>query len=198
MKQTRHTVRGIFALLVIFPLFVQCKEQANKESGETNANNEANSECLPLAYVEVDSLLTHFDFYNQLVNNFENKIVKQQNTLSANYKKLENEVINFQQKAQTNAFLSPERELQERNRIQRMKDDLDKQAAQIDQEMTLENKLLRQQIADTLVLGIKEFNTPQKYQMIFASNDNSILYADARYNITGEVIEFLNRRFKTK
>ena len=198
MKQTKHTIGSIFALSVIIFLFVQCKEQTTKELGEANAGAEVNLEYLPLAYVELDSLSTHFEFYNRLVSDFEDKIVKQQNTLTSGYKKLENEIINYQQKAQANAFLTTERAQQEQNRIQRMKDDLDRKAAQMEQEMALENRLLMQQISDTLVLGIKEFNTPQKYHMIFAKSDNNILYADTRYNITNEIIEFLNKRFKVK
>jgi outer membrane protein len=111
---------------------------------------------------------------------------------------LQNEVINFQQKAQNNAFLSQERMLQEQNRIQRMKDDLDKQATQVEQELVLDNQLLQQQVSDTLVLGMKEFNNPQKYHLIFAKSGNNILYADAHYNITNQVIEFLNKRFKAE
>ena len=197
MKQTKHTIGGIIVLLIAIFLFVQCKNQAN-ETEKTGMTSEINSEVLPLAYVTVDSLIAHFEFYNQLVSKFEDKMVKHNNSLSAGYRKLENEVINFQQKAQTNAFLSQERALQEQNRIQRMKDDLEKQAAQMDKEMSLEQQLLQKQFTDSVVLGIKEFNTPQKYQMIFANSGNSILYADARYDITKEFIEFLNKRFKVK
>ena len=198
MKQTKHTIGGIFALSVITFLFVQCKEQTTKELGEANTGAEINLEYLPLAYVELDSISTHFEFYNQLMSEHEDKIVKEQNTLAAKYKKLENEFINFQTKVQSNAFLTTERAQQEENRIRRMQEDLEKQAAQIDRELTLQFQLMQQQISDTLVLGMKEFNTPQKYHLIFAKSGNNILYADANYNITSEVIEFLNKRFKTK
>ena len=196
MKQTLRTVSSISALLVTIFLFVQCKNQATKASEETSAINEINLEDFPFAYVEVDSLLVHFEFYNRLASKLEDKLVKHNNTLNAGYQKLENEFINFQQRVQNNAFLSQERAQQEQRRIQRMKDDLDKQAAQVEREIALENQLLQQQISDTLTLGMKEFNTPQKYLMIFAKSGNSILYADARHNITDEVIEFLNKRFK--
>jgi outer membrane protein len=198
MKQTKHAISSILALLITTFLFVQCKDQATKETGETNVAGGTDTEYLPLAYVEVDSLLAKFEFYNRLASNYEDKVSKHNSTLNAGYQKLQNEVINFQQKAQSNAFLSQERMLQEQNRIQRMKDDLDKQATQVEQELALDNQLLQQQISDSLVLGMKEFNTPQKYHMIFAKSGNSILYADAHYNITAQVVEFLNKRFKAE
>ncbi|MDR0541284.1 MAG: OmpH family outer membrane protein [Dysgonamonadaceae bacterium] len=198
MKQTKRAVSGIFTLLLITVLFVQCKDQATKEAGEATVASERDAEYLPLAYVDVDSLLAHFDLYNRLVSNFEDKASKHNSKLNADYQKLQNEVINFQQKAQNNAFLTQDRALQEQNRIQRIKDDLDKQAAQVEQDMALDSRLLQQQMTDSLVLGMKEFNNPQKYHMIFAKSGNSILYADAHYNITQEVIEFLNKRFKAE
>jgi outer membrane protein len=198
MKQTKQAVTGIFALLVITLLFVQCKNPSNTEANAVGETKSLDEGFLPLAYVDVDSLLAHFEFYNHLAGNYEDKVSKQNSSLNAGYQKLQNEVINFQQKAQSNAFLSQERMTQEQNRIQRMKDDLDKQAAQMEQELGLENQLLQQQISDSLVLGIKEFNTPQSFHMIFAKSGNSILYADAHYNITYQVIEFLNKRFKVE
>jgi outer membrane protein len=198
MKQTKRAISGILALLVTTSLFVQCKDQATKEAGEVNTPDETNAEYLPLAYVEVDSLLANFGFYNRLASTYEDKVSKHNSSLNAGYQKLQNEVINFQQKAQNNAFLSQERMLQEQNRIQRMKDDLDKQATRVEQELALDNQLIQQQIADSLILGMKEFNTPQKYHMIFAKSGNSILYADAHYNITEQVIIFLNKRFKAE
>ena len=197
MKQTKRTL-SICALLVTLFLFVQCKNQATNKSGEASAISESNPECLPLAYVEVDSLLAHFDFYNYLASDLEDKVVKYHSSINAGYQKLQNEVINYEKRMQSNAFLNQERIIQEQTRIQRMKDDLEKKAAQGEQELTLANQLLERQISDTLSLGMKEFNTPQKYFMIFAKSGNSILYADARHNITDEVIEFLNKRFKVQ
>jgi outer membrane protein len=189
---------GIVALMVTVFLFVQCKGQETKNAGEMNAIGESDTGQLPLAYVEVDSLLTHFEFYNRLASAYEDKAADMNAKLSKGYAKLQDEAINFQQKAQNNAFLSQERALQEQNRIQRMKEDLDKQATQVEQELALDTQLLQQQMSDSLVLGMKEFNTPPKYDMIFAKSGNSILYANAKYDITNEVIEFLNKRFKAE
>lgn len=191
-------MKGIVALMVITFLFMQCKEQATQETGEAAVVGESDLGSLPLAYVEVDSLLAHFDFYNRLAGAYEDKANSLNTKLNSGYQKLQSEVINFQQKSQTSAFLTPERAQQEQTRIQRMKDDLDKQAAQVEQELALDTQLLQQQLSDTLSLGMKEFNVPKKYHMIFAKSGNSILYADAQYDVTAQVVEFLNKRFKSE
>jgi outer membrane protein len=107
------------------------------------------------------------------------------------------EVLEYQQKAQNNAFLTRDRMEQEEARLQRKQRDLEQEAGQAEQELALERNIIQQQIADTLSSAMKKYNDPQKYQMIFTRSGNSnILYAAEVYDITQEVIEFLNARYK--
>jgi outer membrane protein len=199
MKKIKYSISGVFALAVVMLLFAQCKDKGTNTSGELGETSEVPILYLPVAYVDVDSLLINFDFYNKLVSAYEDKLSKQTASLNANYEKLQNEVIAFEQKARNNVFISQERMTQEHTRIQRMQQDIEKKAEQMQQELGLEQRLIQQQLTDSLTLGIKEFNTPQKYQMIFTKTGNStILYADPQYNITNDVIVFLNKRFKTE
>jgi outer membrane protein len=199
MKKIKPAILTITAFVAIILFFVQCNNKKIKTDGETDiSGNGATPSYLPVAYVDVDSLLHYFEFYNQLVSTYEAKLSKQNNSLNSSYQKFRSEVASFEQKAQNNAFLSPERMLQEQTRLQRMQQDLEKRATQMEQELALEQKLIQQKIADSLSVGIKEYNNPQKYQMIFTKTANStILYADEHYNITNEVVDFLNKRFKT-
>jgi len=198
MKKIKPAILKIVAFAAILLFFVQCNNKEIKTDGGTNApGSETISSYLPVAYVDVDSLLRHFDFYNQLISAYETKLSKQNSILNSNYQKFQSDVAAFEQKAQNNAFLSQERMLQEQTRLQRTQQDLEKKASQMEQELALEQKLIQQKFADSINVGIKEYNTPQKYQMIFTKTANStILYADEHYNITQEVTDFLNKRFK--
>ncbi|GHV10059.1 hypothetical protein FACS1894162_2410 [Bacteroidia bacterium] len=191
MKQ----VKVVWGLAIVTLLFVQCKD--NKSANNTGSSSLAAGQLLPIAYVDVDSVLTYFEFYNKLVSAYEDKLGARNNSINSGYQKLQNEAINFQQKAQNNAFLNQERMQQEQTRIQRMEQDLKNRAAQMEQELAVEQQLLQQQVSDTLKAGIKKFNTPQKYQMIFTKMGNTtLLYADERYDITKEVLEYLNQHIK--
>ncbi|MDR0683426.1 MAG: OmpH family outer membrane protein [Dysgonamonadaceae bacterium] len=197
MKKVKQIIRRAVVLAVVTLFFVQCSNKEIKTQDEVSVRNESLSQYLPVAYVDADSLLSQFNFYNRLISAYEDKLSKQNNSLNSSYQKLQSEMIGFQQKAQNNAFLSQERMMQEQTRIERMQQDLEKRAAQVEQELALEQKVIQQQLSDSLSLGIKEFNKPQKYQMIFTKTGNStILYADEHYNITNEVLEFLNKRFE--
>jgi outer membrane protein len=191
MRQTK-TILGLAAIVL---LFAQCKDDKGTTTGSDIQLTPG--EYLPIAYVDADSILLHFEFYNQLISAYEDKLTKNNASFSAGYQKLQNEAINFQQKLQNNGFASQDRVTQEQNRIQRMEEDLKKRAAQMEQELALEQQSIQQRLSDTLRVGIKAYNTPQKYQMILTKTGNStILYADDHYNITKEVVDFLNKKFK--
>jgi outer membrane protein len=196
MENTRRSMKRTLTFAVVILFFIQCGNKEIKTSKEVIAGNDTTFSYLPIAFVDIDSLINHFDFYNGLANAYETKVSKQNASFNSSYQKFQSEVDNFNQKAQNNAFLSEERLLQEQTRLQRMKLDLEKKASQVEQELALEQKLIQQRLSDSLQIGIKEFNNPQKYQMILTKAGNSILYADERYNITNDVIEFLNKRFK--
>ncbi|MDL2224085.1 OmpH family outer membrane protein [Bacteroidales bacterium OttesenSCG-928-M06] len=200
MKSTKCIVNGIMVMATLVLVFSQCaNNKAETAPVETISTTENLPQYLPIAYVDQDSMFTHFDYYNSLIGSLENKISKQRTNLNNDYQKFQKEVVDYQQKRQNNAFLSQERIIQEETRLERMQQDLEKKTAQIEQELALEQRVIQQQISDSLTIGIAEFNNPQKYQMILTKSGNQmVLYADEHYNITNEVIEFLNKRFKSE
>jgi len=200
MKQTKFSLAGICTFSVLALLFFcQCNKNTTTSDTAISDADSTLSVALAMAYVDTDSLLLYFDYYTQLVNTFEERLSKRKSSLNSGYQKLQNEAVMFQQKVQNNAFLTQERYSQEQTRLQRMEEDLRTKAAQIEQEMEVEQRSMQQKLTDSLNVGIREFNTPQKYQMIFTKTGNStILYADEKYNITDEVLEFLNKRFKVE
>jgi outer membrane protein len=112
---------------------------------------------------------------------------------------LNKDYIDFQQKAQMNAFISQERQAQEQNKLVSKKQDLDALADQIDKEMSAERQKVSIQVQDTIISVLKQFNNPKKYQLILSnSGTDNILYADTTYDITKEVIDFLNARLPSK
>ena len=197
MKKIKYSICGVLTLAVVMLFFAQCKDKGTNTAGAVVEITEISTQFLPVAYVDIDSLLINFNFYNKLVSTYEDKLSKQTASLNASYERLQNEVIAFEQKMRNNAFLTQERATQEHTRIQRMEQDITRRAEQMQQELGLEQRLIQQQLSDSLTEGIKDFNTPQKYQMIFTKTGNStILYADPHYNITNEVVDFFNKKFK--
>ena len=86
--------------------------------------------------------------------------------------------------------------MQEEKRLVGMQEDLEKFAAQVQRELAIEEAGMQQQLHDTITVALREFNIPKKYEIIFSNvGTDNILYADDSYDITAEIIEFLNNRY---
>ena len=198
MKKSNYFINGIFILAVTGLFFLQCtgKDSNTKHAGPVAVGADSAGYHLPVAYVRTDSLLPKYKYFNDLNETLIKKAEDKKLDLNKKADRWSKDVADFQQKAQMNAFISRERQDQEQDRLLRQKQDLDNQAAQADKEMQTEQMKMIQLIQDTIISALKQFNTPKKYELIFSnSGTDNILYADDSYDITNEVLEFLNARY---
>jgi outer membrane protein len=103
---------------------------------------------------------------------------------------LQSEFQDFQRKVTNNAFLTRERAEQEQQRLLKKQQELEAYDNRLTQE------LLTEQLRDSLVAQLKIFNQDKQFQIIFSNigNDNILLSEDA-YDITAELILFLNKNY---
>ncbi len=106
-------------------------------------------------------------------------------------------MLEFQRKYENNAFLSPERAQQEHNNLTKRQQDLQVQAERIQQDFAVEQMKMNQQMTDTVVAALKDFNKDHQYQVIFnnAGGNSTILLAEDAFDITVEVTAYLNNRY---
>ena len=151
---------------------------------------------LPIAYINVDSLLLNYEFAKDLNEELIRKTEDARMTLNGQAADLEKEVNDFQRKLQTNAFLSEERAQQEANRLQKKKDALDQQNVKMQQDLAQQQAQMNARLGDSIRNFLTEYNAVKKYEMIFSNTmyDN-ILIDFPRYDITAEVLQLLNARY---
>jgi len=196
MKQLKTIVNGILTVTVA-ALLVQCngKDGANGP-GAGPAFSDSLSFRLPVAYIRTDSLLNNYNFSKDINEQMMKEIEDQRINLYQRQQKLQKEAEEFERKVQMNAYISQERAQQEYTRINRQQDELKQYADRIQQEFAAKQAGLQQQLQDTILSQIKAFNTPKKYEMIFSNiGSDNFFYIDEKYDITAEVIEFLNSRY---
>ncbi len=195
MMKTLTLAMRTIALIAISILMVQCGNQQPAANASTD-NSEApvlTGNKLPIAYINVDSLLSKYNYAKDLN---EKAITKQENArLSINEKArvLQNEQEDFQRKYQNNAFLSPERAQQEYQRLEKKAADLQEYAARLENESLMEQQKMMMQMNDSIISFINEYNAEKKFEVIF--NNASTLYINPEYDITNEVVEMLNKRY---
>jgi Outer membrane protein len=194
MKKTNYILKGIvgFAILVFF---ISCNKQT-----EGNATSMTNGDSIPLrlpvAYISTDSLLSKYQFVIDKNDEILGKLESHRLDLGRRQQKFQKDVLEFQQKAQMNAYYSRERMQQEQTRLERQQQELEESAARAEQEIGMEQARLQQVLQDSLDLAIREFNNG-KYQIIFSNSGgaSTFFYMDDSYDITKEVVDYLNARY---
>ena len=154
---------------------------------------------LPIAYVNIDSLLQHYQFAKEANESLIKKQEDSRLTINAKARQLQVEMGEFQHKLENNAFLSRERAEQEQARLTKKQQDLQILDSDLSKQLVLVQQKMSEQLRDTINSFMKDFNKDHKYQMIISntSSDN-ILYADKSYDITAEVTKLLNERYEAK
>ncbi len=198
MKQN-NIIIGVLglAVIVLFILHFTGGRTSSKNDGQTIDSTVVR---LPIAYINTDSLLFNYNYAKDLNETLLRKVESSKANLNQRGNKLQADMLEFQRKYDNHAFLSPERAQQEHASLMKRQQDLQTQMEKSQQDLALEQMKMNQQMTDTIVAALKEFNKGPKYQVIFnnaAGNVSTILIADEVYDITAEVTEFLNSRYIT-
>ena len=153
------------------------------------------SEVMPIAYLNTDSLLANYVFAQEASEKLMKKQEDARLKLNTKARTLQSEMADFQRKLE-NAFLSRERAEKEQQRLLKKQQELQELEAKLTEDIMLENQKLNIQLADTLTNFLKEFNADGRYHVILSNNaKDNVLMAAESYNITSEVINKLNARY---
>ncbi len=198
MKNIHFVIEGILAAAVIALFILQFSNQSPKDPSVAKQNDslQTNFQTLPIAYINVDSLLIHYNFSKEMNEQLLRKRESSIATLNQKGKELETEIGEYKRKLQNNAFLSQERAQSEENRLGKKQNELQELEQRLNIEITQQQNTMNEQLRDSVYSFLKTYNKENPYQIILSNtfNDN-ILYSDEKYDITREVIEKLNARY---
>ena len=177
--------------------FAACNNQSPKMDEKPAADAEEEQEVgMKIAYVEVDSLMTQFEFAKEKAKELEKKSNNARNTLTQKGNQLQAAANNFQQKLQNNGFTSREQAESVQQALQRQQNDLAALQARLENELAQETQRFNVDLRDSLNHFLSVYNKDKKYDMILAKSGDNILMANQKYDITKDVINGLNKRYK--
>jgi outer membrane protein len=180
----------VAAVAVLFVLHFGKKECAPSEVA-------APSEVMPVAYLNVDSILANYSFAIEASEKLMSKQEDARLKMNTKLRTFQNEVADFQRKLQNNAFLSRERAEKEQQRLAKKEQELQELEAKLTQDIMLENQKLNMQLADSLTNFLQVFNADGRYHVILSNTaKDNVLMAAEQYDITDEVVAGLNARCK--
>ena len=188
-----QTVLNVVLVAAVVALFVIV---LTGEKTDVPAAVVETSEVMPIAYLNVDSLLMTYTFALEA----NEKLLKKQEDarlkLNTKARTLQNEMADFQRKLENNAFLSRERAEKEQQRLLKKQQELQELEAKLTEEIMIENQKLNIQLADTVTNFLKEYNADGHFHIILSNTaKDNVLMAAEQYDITKEIVDALNTRY---
>ena len=174
-----------------------CNQASEKMDEQPAAVDNTPAGGLKIAYVEVDSLMTQYEFCKEFTLTLQKKSNNARNTLTQKGQQLQSAAANFQQKLQNNGFTSREQAESQQAAIQRQQQSLQELQARLENELASETNKYNEALRDSLQHFLTDYNKTKKFDLILTKQGDNILYASKRFDITNDVINGLNKRYKS-
>ena len=188
--------KNVFGALAIVAVLASCNNASPKMDEKPQAAGTESSTGMKIAYVEVDSLMTQYDFAKDYSVTLQKKSNNARNTLNQKGNQLQAAVNNFQQKLSNNGFQSREQAASVQAAIERQQRDLQELQARLETELANETQKFNEALRDSLNNFLTFYNKDKAYDLILSKAGDNILFADRKYDITKDVINGLNKRYK--
>lgn len=191
----KSTIFNIIIGLAIVVLYTLHFLSGNKNKSSQPIQTEGSTKPLSIAYIKMDSMLFSYELAKKLNTEFSEKQEAYKKEYADKRIKFENEAAAFQDKLQHGGFLSENHAKQEQERLLGVKQDIEKLDYDFTQKLSEMQSNINQQISDSIGSFLKGYNAVKHYDFIF--NSASMLEGSPQFNITKEVLQGLNARYKS-
>ncbi len=176
-------------------LFTSCN---NKPADGADAEAEADTVTagLRIAYVEVDSLMTQYQFCKDHNLQLNQKGERAQSTLAQKQRALQNHANALQKKYENNGFTTRDELERAQNQLAREQQDLAELEQRLMAELANEQAELTAELRDSIQAFLRVYNQAHHYDYILSRQGDNILVANRKYDITRDVVAGLNKRYK--
>ncbi len=200
MKNTSLILSVIsLVAVVVFGILCLTKDGKKAEASAQNEAAETSASKGSIVYVDLDRILTEYDMANDLRSVVETKVQNIQAEVTRRGKKLENEVMDFQNKIDKGLMTRSVAEVQGQ-KLQQQEAEFNNYAAQKQQEIQEEQVVMMNQLGDAIHTYLQKYNEEKQYAMILTNSGGApVITADATLDITDDVLAGLNEEYiKTK
>ncbi len=164
------------------------KKKAQQTTQSTTSSN------LSIAYVDIDTLLNHYDLYNTLMINYYNKQNKYEKQLQSKLNSVQQQALTLQNQYNKGLITSLTYQ-QKMQKLQVEQQNIQQWYQQKSQELAQDQQIIMMRVTDSIMNTINRFNKDKKYHLIL--NKSALLYGDPGMNITDTLIEIMNAQVNT-
>jgi len=207
MRNSNVILNIIFgvAIIVLFVLYVKkpsttrvaAAQSASLTTVDTTADGKVvPSTSFPIAYVIVDSVMHNYLYYQKLQKQYQNMVSAEDAKLQRKAEMFQKDVQEYQYQVENRIITSANAQTKEAELSQRQQNLYAEQQSK-QQELSEKEQKLLEQLIDSVHECIKFYNADGKYKIILNNAyQSSVLYAEDDLNVTNQVLEVMNNRYK--
>ncbi|MEI6678487.1 MAG: OmpH family outer membrane protein [Mariniphaga sp.] len=189
------TIVNIVLAVAVAGLYIIYFTGNNKNKSTQTEMAKGTGKSLSIAYVKMDSMLYTYELAKKLNAEFSEKKEAFRKEYTDKRIKFERDAATFQEKVQRGGFLTEDRARQEQERLVGLQQEIQKLDNDLTQRLSEMQGQINQQIVDSISSYLKNYNEGKKYDFII--NSSSMLEGSPQYNITKEVTQGLNDRYRS-
>ena len=183
---------SMLMLVAVAMLMTSCNNQAPKM--DDNPDADSIDVGLRIAIVELDSLTEHYEYAKLMKDSLEKMSANATTVLSNKDKELERSYNSIQTRLQNNGFTSEDQYKTSVAAFEQERNNRVALEARLTNELAQKQADFLQTLQDSLDHFLNEYNKDKKYDMIL--NKATVLFSAPRFDITQDVINGLNQRYK--
>ncbi len=194
MKNASLILNVILTIAVAVLYYLHFKGPQSDATPAAKAPVEAKGKAI--VYVNVDSLLTKYDFFKDTQKVLESKRFQLENDLATKGKNLQNKVAFFQQKAPT---MTQEQGRATEASLQKEQQDIMAYRDRAAQNLAVEEQNKNKELYDQIYDYLKKINAQNKYEFVLGyTKGGGILFADPSADRTSVILNGLNKEYEAK
>ena len=171
--------------------------QASQQEAAANGESKPNT-GMRIAYVQLDTLMSQYKLYKDYSEVLARKGTNIQNTLEQKQRTLKQHANAMQKKYESNGFTTRDELERAQNNLQKEQMELQELAERLNGEFNAEQMRINEEARDSIQAFLKVYNQEKKYDYVMVKAGDNLLIANPDYDITAEIVDGLNKRYKGK
>ncbi len=200
MKNISLLLNGVLIIAVAFLYYLHFSSSVGSTTATTSSNapkgSAAQQASKRIVFVNTDSLSQKYEYYKDAQKELQEKQGKLDTELGGRLRALQNEAVDFQKKAAT---MTQEQGQQAEQLLMRKQQDLEQYRTRLGQQLAEEQQNKNREIFESIAKYLEKRNANSQYDYVigYTRGNPTVLFANGSLDISKEVIEELNKEYKT-
>lgn len=193
MKNFTIGLNIVLAIAVAVLFYLHFSNKNVLKPANTNNTNTANAVGFKIAYFEMDSVENKYDFLKDVRAELRSLEEKKSGELASLRNASRTKLMEYQKKGNS---MTQDEMAKANDDLMRMDNELKTQEQIKSQELQDESIKKIQEVKKSIEEFLKEYNQDKNFSYILSSSNDIIYLKDTTYNITNDLIQGLNEKYK--